>query len=677
MVILAKVRQSPAYLYLKSYSLCALVTIFQSAPISSQLPELRPTNIKSKRAGQLNGRPALDRRSLRGRGCGESEKEASWVVRVLTRWQQRALDLAQIEGLLRRDDRDIRTYPEVGLDAAVRRSAALHPEEERFLRLRQQRISCHGDRSLHRFLGLPDEERVDPRDVPLMALGGSGGGYRAMYGLAAFVSASKELGLWDCLAWIAGVSGSCWTLAGYYTFAKQDISRLKKHYLDVAGELTHPLSIGALDTVARSSQGVFFLIGPLVRKAKSGNIGLVMMDLYATLTTAYQFLSRRTGAKLSRATFQLSRVWGRAHLDRAAEPMPLLTAVRKAPPNEKGVERHTDSSISRGSPPQRALAQHEIQLPGHAIPAHPRLAKLMAPGASRGRREAHEASSLDSSLANGYFQWLEASPLEIGCADVQGYVPTWAWGRRFVSGRSIDRRPEQSLALLLGQCTSAPAGPLTGYISALLATMPRGTIMSRALLVLNKFMRMKRWERYWGNPIRAGHDPNPFYGIPRPGAADGDADGTGAWEPQTRTRLMDGGMSNNLPNHVLARPEREVDVIISFDASSDVQTGAATRRMYNFAEDCHIELQDVTDSFDGLRPRCPDGEQDADAAALRVERRFIHQYCRVFRGMRESGQDLYVIYCPLLPNATNPGFDPSVCRHPDTQQEQNSFFSRG
>src|SRR6185437_6607115 len=92
------------------------------------------------------------------------------------------------------------------------------------------------------------------------------------------------------------------------------------------------------------------------------------------------------------------------------------------------------------------------------------------------------------------------------------YIPAWSWGRSFDSGHSVGRPPEQSLALILGQCTSAPAGPLTGYLSALLASLPKGTIMSRLLLLLNNFVRMKKWERLWGNPIRAGHDPNPFYG---------------------------------------------------------------------------------------------------------------------------------------------------------------------
>lgn len=108
----------------------------------------------------------------------------------------------------------------------------------------------------------------------------------------------------------------------------------------------------------------------------------------------------------------------------------------------------------------------------------------------------------------------------------------------FVSGKSVSTAPEISLALLLGQATSAPAGPLTGYISTLLATLPRGTIMSTLLARLNDFVMHRRWEKRWGNPIRGADEPNPLYGI---------GDG-GTWEPKGRIKLMDGGLSNNLPN---------------------------------------------------------------------------------------------------------------------------------
>jgi phospholipase A2 len=560
--------------------------------------------------------------------------------------------LASLKTLLKRDGSDIATYPELEWDAKVRHGSSLHSEEQKFIGLRKLRISSQGENSLHRFLGLPPDEIVDPRDVPLVSLGGSGGGYRVMYGFAGFISAAKKSGLWDCITWTAGVSGSCWTIAAYYTIARHDISKLIDHYMTVASELAHPMSIYALDKVARSKRGLYFLVGPLASKAQKSIIGLSIMDLYSTLTATYQLLSREPKGRLSRATFQWSKIWQRSGIDKGLEPMPILAAVRRAPRYS-----YEAKTIPAKATDLKTIHHHS---------------EAMSPAGSESR-------------PRKLFQYFEISPLEIGSPDLNRYVPTWSWGRTFISGYSVDRRPEQSFSLLLGQCTSAPAGPLTECIKALLISIPTDTIMARLVTSFNRLLQSKQLEGFWGNPIRAGHDPNPFYGLEKPlmtkehtsehsiyrsrviepGFADRrglvtmtdtSTMGPQLWEAQGRTRLMDCGMANNLPNHVLVRPERGVDVFISFDSSSDVQTGAAVQRLHHFAADFDFELQEEIDIFHNPR-RNPDLASDH---GLEVESQYLNQYARVFRGERESGQTIYIIYCPLLPNGVNPGFNPSV-----------------
>jgi phospholipase A2 len=179
--------------------------------------------------------------------------------------------------------------------------------------------------------------------------------------------------------------------------------------------------------------------------------------------------------------------------------------------------------------------------------------------------------------------------------------------------------------------------------------------MSRLLLLLNDFVRMKKWEGLWGNPIRAGHNPNPFYGHNELDNGHPKVNEKSLkWETEGRIRLMDNGMSNNLPNHVLARPERCADILLAFGASSDVQKESAVQRIQNFADDYNIKLEDQTDLFDPPSPQFNDG------AGKEIESRFLHHYARVFQGERENGQVVYLVYCPLLPNGDNPGFDPSV-----------------
>jgi phospholipase A2 len=579
------------------------------------------------------------------------------AAKIVQRWYTRASDLASVKTLLERDKNDVATYPELKRDAKVRHGPGLHPEEQRFIELRKHRMSSDGRNALHQFLDLPPEEKADPRDVPLIALGGSGGGYRVMYGFTGFISAAKKLGLWDCITWTAGVSGSCWTLAAYYTIARHDITKLIDHYLTVASELSHPMSIHALDMVARSKRGVYFLIGPLVSKAQKSIIGLSMMDLYSTLTATYQLLSREPKGRLSRATLQWSKIWHRSGIDKGLEPMPILASVRRAP-------RYSFEPKTVAAKAQVIKKTSELQDPSFT--------------------EGIKPSFSVKSRPRKFFQYFEISPLEIGSPDLNRYVPTWSWGRTFVSGHSVDRRPEQSFSLLLGQCTSAPAGPLTECIKALLVSLPRDTIMSRLVSLFNRFLQMKQLEGLWGNPIRAGHDPNPFYGLEKPlrsqehtsehainrshasessdsspretSRGETQSPNTPPWEAQGRIRLMDCGMANNLPNHILARPERGVDIFISFDASSDIHTGAAVQRLYHFAGDFNIELIEETKDFHKPQKNTPLNV----ATGTEVESKCLDCYARVFRGTRHNGQTIYVIYCPLLPNGLNPDFNPSV-----------------
>ncbi|KAG9496342.1 hypothetical protein J7337_012929 [Fusarium musae] len=673
MVILTSVRKSPAYLYAKTYCLCSLVSLVQATPVSSRV---RVTHTRTR---FRNGRVVVSLLATQEESdtnfrhlstTQPAKGSLSQKTRgIVGRWYQRAVDLASVKTLLQRDETDVATYPELQWDAKVRQGSSLHHGENKFVELRKLRISSQGEDSLHRFLDLPPDEKVDYRDVPLIALGGSGGGYKVMYGFTGFISAAKKHGLWDCITWTAGVSGSCWALAAYYTIARHDIQRLIDHYLTVASELAHPMSIHALNMVARSKRGVYFLIGPLVSKAQKSIIGLGIMDLYSTLTATYQLLSREPKGRLSRATFQWSKIWHRSGIDKGLEPMPLLAAVRRVPKysyEPKTILAKAKDAKKEPTPQQIDSVEGNDQ---------------KKPAVSANRR------------SKKLFQYFEISPLEVGSPDLNRYVPTWAWGRTFISGHSVDRRPEQSFSLLLGQCTSAPAGPLAECIKALLVTIPKNTIVARLVIIFNNLLQSKHFEGFWGNPIRAGHDPNPFYGLERPvgmrehtsehsmyisrvahqhqrGMHSSDksvsdhaalqSQSLPPWEAQGRTRLMDSGMANNLPNHILARPERGVDVFISFDASSDIHTGAAVQRLHHFAADFDIELRDVTREFH--KPQ--HNTALTSSLALEVESRYMDHYARVFHGKRQSGQDVYIIYCALLPNGLNPTYNPTVSPAP-------------
>lgn len=95
--------------------------------------------------------------------------------------------------------------PEILWDAEVRVSKDLCPQEQDFLKKR----SLQTAKALARYLGLAESE-VDPQDVPRIAMIGSGGGLRALVAGTSSYLAAHEAGLFECVTYTAGVSGSCW-----------------------------------------------------------------------------------------------------------------------------------------------------------------------------------------------------------------------------------------------------------------------------------------------------------------------------------------------------------------------------------------------------------------------------------------------------------------------------------
>ena len=820
MTLLHRIRSSPSYLFIKCYLICTLVTLFAARPLSSRLNANGPwTWYESTEGGhglsswgrmqallasatRREGRAststsqaasATDRHSVTGApssphatglGFWWQERRFPFLfpppqiplslappvrlprIPLFERWRLRWHDMSHLRRLVAYDDQDTETFPELEWDAHVRCSSELHDEEKAAIYQRRIHMSSHGANTLAQFLQLPDDEYVHPDDVPLIAIGGSGGGYRAMYGYTGFLKEAENTGLWQCTMWTSAVSGSCWTLAAYYTIAKCSTDVLVAHLLAMAHEEAHPMSLQAMDRIARSSHGIYYLLGPLLRKSRNKSLQCRIMDFYATLVLSYQFLPRplslfgtdysyngpssdrepslqehsmwtkyEPSEGLSRKSFQWSKVWKRAHIDEGLQPIPIMTGVRRV------WRPHSKAEV--------AVVEQ-------------------APGVER------------APLVGSGYDWYEISPLELGCRNIGAWIPTWAYGRAFENGTSTHRAPEEMLASIVGQCTGAPAGPLTAYISTMLASIPQGTVMSTLLKWVNDFVMMKQWEKRWGNPIRAADEPNPFYGrgmddvvvdmreadvtpppkaVTKPPEAEpapadapsqegahflpwdarqtseqinaffarlpavelrprrgSDASASTSlyehdpetfmapiedleaqaptepprtrqwrWEHTRRLRLMDSGLSNNLPNHVLARDERQADVIISFDASSDVKTGAAIERIHEFGRECGIHIQKRPPK-EGEEPPAPSptSEQGADTASMspsdmerqwqseadHIRRAYEPLYAQRFDGWRlrkdkstDRAPDVHFVYCPLLPNAAQPGFDPTTAHY--------------
>lgn len=141
-------------------------------------------------------------------------------------------------------------------------------------------------------------------------------------------------------------------------------------------------------------------------------------------------------------------------------------------------------------------------------------------------------------------------------------------------------------------------------------------------------------------------------------------------ENSPRIHLIDSGLDNNCPTYVLLHPDRQADVIINMDASSDVQKDTfqervdqiGCRRGLSFKKRHDVKAGDDPKDpkrFDGLYAQIYDGTpiERPDTVIDSYGRRVTNPPAPV------SKRECTMIYMPLLPNQRAvPDFDPSTAK---------------
>lgn len=246
-----------------------------------------------------------------------------------------------LEAHIKRDISDVNRFPEVANVAEVRRGNDLCPQERAFVAARKARVAAN----FAKYIGV-DPAEVNPEDVPTVAFGGSGGGYRAMIATMGYCEEFRRAGLWDLLTYVSGVSGSCWSLAAYYTFGQASFGNVIAHAKKRLSP-HHPLSAEAIRTTLSVPGGANVTLGPLVQKSHSG-LHTVAMDLYSVFTTGYLFLqddpSKDPQANTKKELAGHHREWFRwssaiTYLEHGQEPLPILTAIRHERPWKDWVDK--------------------------------------------------------------------------------------------------------------------------------------------------------------------------------------------------------------------------------------------------------------------------------------------------------------------------------------------------
>ncbi|KAF3767563.1 FabD/lysophospholipase-like protein [Cryphonectria parasitica EP155] len=407
--------------------------------------------------------------------------------------------------------------PEIRHSAQVRVSQELCDDEMQYLARRKKMTAV----ALAKYLGL-EEDDVHEDDVPTVAMCGSGGGLRALVAGAGSMLATEEDGLFDCVTYTSGVSGSCWLQALYHSsFAAGSLDRVLDHLKSRIGvHIAYPpVAFSSLSSAPTSK----YLLSGLVEKLKgdpNSYIGLV--DVYGLLLSA-RLLVPKGELGVDGRDFKLSNQ--RQYIRYGQHPLPIYTAVRHEIPN---VEAVTGSSTGNAS----------------------------------------EAAK-EEAVREAWFQWFELTPYEVFCEEFAAGIPTWALGRRFKDGRDIPPEdgfhlPEVRMPLLMGIFGSAFCATLSHYYREVRPLMQSLT----GFATIDEMISGHNEDLSKVHPIDPATIPNFTYGM------------EGKLRQTTPTsiynheylQLMDAGMSNNLPIYPLLRPGRNIEVIIAFDASADVRT---------------------------------------------------------------------------------------------------------
>jgi len=155
--------------------------------------------------------------------------------------------------------------------------------------------------------------------------------------------------------------------------------------------------------------------------------------------------------------------------------------------------------------------------------------------------------------------WYEYTPYEVGATWLGMYTPTWAYGRKFEKGQSIDFAPEQSLGFQLGSFGSAFAASFSRIYKEIDFPDQKPPMN----IILEKITDTFGEEPFilYGTKRATAITVNNFsYGMPQ-----------STIKQLKKIMVVDAGLEFNLPYPPISgeRPERKADIIIILDASGN------------------------------------------------------------------------------------------------------------
>ncbi|KAI7903672.1 acyl transferase/acyl hydrolase/lysophospholipase [Cokeromyces recurvatus] len=548
-------------------------------------------------------------------------------------------DFRKIVEEIKTEENDPLVHPEIKKDAIVREGSELSKAEENYIKARKrvQRTA------FAKFIGV-DPESVDEEDIPIVGLASSGGGYRAMIGLVGYLKAMKTSGALDCLMYLTGISGSCWAMSLYYnSLTEAEPARIENHLQSHVqthwANMSHFIAL-----LTASPQNSKLLLQGAIQRYHQQKGDLSFVDLFGVLIggnilTDWSRIVERYEANKKKKEKQDEKRNGMLHLSSQSfylkegrHPMPIYCAVRHDITSNKTSEEGVENLKSE-------IDEKEQQ--------------------------------------TNIYQWFEFTPYEVGCEEIEAWIPTWAFGRPFEKGRDTIKLPEQTLDILMGMFGSAFAASLIHYYQEIRNYLPPGAFAKIDESIARYEATMSTFY-----PISPSSFPNPFYKMKDKrrvshAKSSDNSNNNIITRPKAiidskELYLMDAGMDNNIPFYPLLREERQVDVILAMDLSADIQTSTHFDRAESYIKRRGIEGWPI-----GI------GWPDDDKKRKKEEEKYGLGTCTLFDSettikeeeeemtsssdkksttttkKQNSGRSLIVAYFPFIVNKSfDPDFDP-------------------
>ncbi|KAK3542592.1 hypothetical protein QTP86_031298, partial [Hemibagrus guttatus] len=194
----------------------------------------------------------------------------------------------------------------------LRFSLALCDKEKLFRQRRRERVILGIKKLLdmekHRFLP------SNPQEVPVIAVVGSGGGFRAMVGFSGVMKALFESGVLDCATYIAGLSGSTWYMSMLYShpeFPKKGPEQINQELMKSVS--SNPLRLLLPQHITNYVQALW--------TKKSNGQPVTFADIFGMLI-GETLIPDRMDSKLSEMQEKINE---------AQSPMPLFTCLHVKP----------------------------------------------------------------------------------------------------------------------------------------------------------------------------------------------------------------------------------------------------------------------------------------------------------------------------------------------------------